>query len=112
MKVTKEKEGETLVAKVDGRVDGTNAGEFQKALEAVITEADRVMILDCEKLSYMSSAGLRVVLLTARSLQRQNSKFAVCSLSEEIGSVFQISGFDRIIPVHASIADAHAAIGN
>ena len=112
MKVTKEKEGETLVAKVEGRVDGTNAGEFQKALEAVITEADRVMILDCEKLTYISSAGLRVVLLTARSLQRKSSKFAVCSLSEEIGSVFQISGFDRIIPVHASFADAHAAFGN
>lgn len=112
MKVTIEREGETLIAIVEGRVDGTNAFEFQKALEAAITEADRVMILDCEELSYISSAGLRVVLLTARTLQRQNSKFAVCSLSEEIGKVFQISGFDKIIPVCATRADVLAAFGN
>lgn len=112
MKVTIERADETVIAIVEGRVDGTNAFEFQKALEAAITEADRVMILDCEELSYISSAGLRVVLLTARSLQRQNSKFAVCSLSEEIGKVFQISGFDKIIPVFAKRADVLAAFGN
>ena len=98
MKVTIEREGETLVAMAEDRVDGTNASEFQQALEAAISESDRIVILDCEQLSYISSAGLRVVLLTARALQRQNSKFAVCSLSEQIREVFEISGFDKIIP--------------
>lgn len=111
MKVTIEREGETLVAMAEDRVDGTNASEFQQALEAAINETDRVVILDCEKLSYISSAGLRVVLLTARALQRQDSKFAVCSLSEQIREVFEISGFDKIIPVHASRADALGSLG-
>ncbi len=110
--VTIEREGETLVAIVDGRIDGTNAGEFQKESEAVITAADRLMILDCEKLTYISSAGLRVVLLTARTLQRQNSKFAICSLTEEIGKVFQISGFDKVIPVFATRADVLEKFGS
>ena len=110
MKVTIEREGETLVAMAEDRVDGTNASEFQQALEAAITESDRIVILDCEQLTYISSAGLRVVLLTARALQRQNSKFAVCSLSEQIREVFEISGFDKIIPVHASRADALGAL--
>lgn len=111
MKVTIEREGETLVAMAEDRVDGTNASEFQQALEAAINESDRIVILDCEQLTYISSAGLRVVLLTARALQRQNSKFAVCSLSEQIREVFEISGFDKIIPVHASRADALGALG-
>ena len=112
MKVTIEREGEILVAIVEDRIDGTNAGEFQKELEAVITAADRMMILDCEKLTYISSAGLRVVLLTARTLQRQNSKFAICSLTEEIGKVFQISGFDKVIPVFATRADVLEKFGS
>ena len=111
MKVTTEREDGTLVAMVEDRVDGTNAGEFQQALEAVISESDRIVILDCEQLSYISSAGLRVVLLTARALQRQNSKFAVCSLSEQIREVFEISGFDKIIPVHSTRSDALGALG-
>ena len=111
MKVTIERDGETLVAMAEDRVDGTNASEFQQALEAAISDSDRVVILDCENLSYISSAGLRVVLLTARALQRQNSKFAVCSLSEQIREVFEISGFDKIIPVHPTRAAALGELG-
>ena len=111
MKVTIERNGETLVAMAEDRVDGTNASEFQQALEAAINDSDRVVILDCENLSYISSAGLRVVLLTARALQRQNSKFAVCSLSEQIREVFEISGFDKIIPVHSTREDALGELG-
>ena len=110
MRVTIERDGETLVAMAEDRVDGTNASEFQQALEGAIGESDRVVILDCEQLSYISSAGLRVVLLTARALQRQNSKFAVCSLSEQIREVFEISGFDKIIPVHDTRAEALTAL--
>ncbi|MXY46450.1 MAG: STAS domain-containing protein [Chloroflexi bacterium] len=111
MKVNIEREGNTLVAMVEDRVDGTNAGEFQQALEADISENDRIVILDCEGLSYISSAGLRVVLLTARALQKQNSKFAICSLSEQIREVFEISGFDKIIPVHSNRTAAVEALG-
>lgn len=111
MKVTIERNGGTLVAMAEDRVDGTNASEFQQALEAAISEEDRVVILDCADLSYISSAGLRVVLLTARALQRQDSKFAVCSLSEQIREVFEISGFDKIIPVHSTRDAALGALG-
>ena len=112
MKVTIERDGDTLVAMAEDRVDGTNASEFQQALEAAISDADSIVILDCEQLSYISSAGLRVILLTARALQRQNSKFAVCSLSAQIREVFEISGFDKIIPVHATRADALGALSS
>lgn len=112
MKVNIEREGDTLVAMVEDRVDGTNAGQFQQALEAEISENDRIVILDCQGLSYISSAGLRVVLLTARALQKQDSKFAICSLSAQIREVFEISGFDKIIPVHANRASAVEGLGS
>ena len=109
MAVETERQGDTLIAKTDGRVDGANAREFQTALEAAIGDSERAVILDMTELSYISSAGLRVILLTAKTLQNQNAKFAVCSLSGPIREVFEISGFDKIISIHATQADALAA---
>ena len=96
----------TLVVKVEGRVDGANAREFQDELEAAVEETDRVVVLDLGQLSYISSAGLRVILLTVRTLRQQDTKFAVCSLADPIREIFEISGFDKIIPIHASRAEA------
>lgn len=110
MGISTEREGVTLIAKTEGRVDGANAREFQDALEEAIDPADRAVILDLENLSYISSAGLRVILLTAKTLRKQNASLSVCSLSEPIRQVFEISGFDKIIPIHASQAEAVAAV--
>ncbi len=112
MELETERQGDTLIAKTGGRVDGANAREFQSALEAAIDDNTSAVILDMERLSYISSAGLRVILLTAKSLQGRNAKFAVCSLSESIQEVFEISGFDKIISIHPSQAEALAAFND
>ena len=111
MEIHSEREGNTLIAKAEGRVDGANAREFEDALGAVIGEDDRVLILDLEGLSYISSAGLRVFLLVAKRLQQRGGKFVVCSLSGPINEVFEISGFSKIIPTYASRSAALVAHG-
>ena len=111
MNISSERHGGTLVAVTEGRVDGGNAVEFHEALEAAISPDDTGMVLDFEGISYISSAGLRVVLLVAKTLQRQNAKMAVCSLSDSIREIFEISGFDKIIPVHGSRSEALAGVG-
>ena len=111
MEVTTERDGETLIAKTDGRVDGTNATEFQDALRnAIDTGSDKAVILDFEDLSYISSAGLRVILLTAKDMRSANVKFAVCSLSKPVHDVFTISGFDQIIDIHETQSAARSAV--
>jgi anti-anti-sigma factor len=112
MGVKTERQGDTLIAKTDGRVDSANAREFQTALEAAIGASDRAVILDMEDLSYISSAGLRVILLIAKTLRKRNAELMLCSLSDPIREVFEISGFDKIIPVHASREQALAAIAS
>lgn len=106
MEVNATREGANLFVAVDGRVDGTNAGEFQEALEGVIQQEDKLVVLDLGALSYVSSAGLRVVLLVAKELQRQSAKLSVCALSDTVKEVFTISGFDKIIPVHGTRQEA------
>ena len=93
----------------DGRVDGANAQEFQGALTDAIDPTDRAVVLDLGEIIYISSAGLRVILLLARALKRQDAELAVCSLSAPIREVFEISGFDKIIPVRDSRPDAIAS---
>ena len=100
------REGTNLIVDVEGRVDGTNAMDFQTALEGVIQPGDQGVIMDMGELQYISSAGLRVILLVAKSLQKQNAKLMGCSLSESVREIFAISGFDKIVPVHASRAEA------
>ena len=108
MRVHAEREDGITIARAVGRVDGANALEFQNALRAAIGEEDDV-ILDLEGLSYVSSAGLRVFLLVAKDLGKRRRRFSVCSLSDSIGKVFTISGFDRVIQAHGSQAEARAA---
>ncbi len=110
MSISTEREGGALIAKADGRVDGVNAREFHEALEAAISPDDKCMVLDFGGVSYISSAGLRVVLLVAKTLQKQRAKMAVCSLSPSIQEIFEISGFDKIIPVYPASAEAVAAL--
>lgn len=110
MDISTENDGGTVVASPAGRLDGSNAREFQDALDAVVPDAERALILDFEGVSYISSAGLRVLLVTAKTLQGNGSALALCSLDEPIREVFGISGFDSIIPIHASRADALASV--
>ena len=110
MDVTTERQDGVLSVQVGGRIDGSNVAEFEEAIRTAIEESDRAVIMDFEKLVYISSAGLRAILLTAKSLGNRNAKFALCSLSDQIREVFEISGFDKIITIYPSKAEALASL--
>ena len=96
----------TLVVAVEGRIDGANAMEFHGAVSDSLGDDAGPLLIDFENLSYISSAGLRVVLSLAKTLQQRSGKFAVCSLKGMIAQIFQTSGFDQIIATHATREDA------
>ena len=96
---------------VAGHVDGVNAQEFQESLDRRVEDSgsSRPVVLDLESLSYISSAGLRSILLIAKTLKSKEIKFMLCSLSDSIMEIIQITGFDKIIDVHESRAAALSA---
>ena len=112
MDIQTERHNGTLIAKTAGRIDGVNARNFEETLKAAISDDDNTVVMDLEGLSYISSAGLRVILLIAKTLRKRNAELMLCSLSDPIREVFEISGFDKILPVHASREEALAAIGD
>ena len=110
MEMKTEREGGALIALAEGRVDSTNARDFEDAMNAAIGEGESIVILDLTDLSYISSAGLRAVLLIGKVLWKRDAQLALCSLSAPIKEVFEISGFDKILPIHDSRAAALAAL--
>jgi anti-anti-sigma factor len=87
-----------------GRLDFGAAAGFLAQLEQLLagtTTVPAAVIIDCAGLDYISSAGLRVLLLAARAAQRAGSWFAVCALKPAVRDVFDLSGFSKIIAVHA-----------
>ena len=110
MDVTTERHDDVLSAAVRGRIDGANAPQFEETMRTSIEESDRAVIMDFEELVYISSAGLRAILLTAKFLQQRNAKLVLCSLTDPIREVFEISGFDKILPIHPTRAEALASL--
>ncbi len=110
MEISADREGGVVLAKANGRIDSSNSREFHSGLEAVITNDDSAVVLNFEDVSYISSAGMRVILLSAKSLQSSGTKFVLCSMNESIREVFKISGFDKIIPIHGSQSEALTAV--
>ena len=80
MDLTTERRDGVLCARVAGRIDGANAAAFEQAIRAEIEDGDRAVILDFGNLVYISSAGLRAILMTAKSLLGRGAKFALHSL--------------------------------
>ena len=98
----------TLVIPV-GRLDFGAAPGFEKRMQEIFAAArppPSAVIVDCAALEYVSSAGLRVFLLAARSAQRAGVSFALCSLMPAVREVFDLSGFSRIIAVYPDRAAA------
>ena len=107
-----EREGGNLVLKAGGRIDGSNSFEFQTKVEEAIGDANCSVVLNLGNLTYISSAGLRVILLLAKTIRGKSEKFVICSVVGSVQEVFEISGFGSIIPIYDNQAEALTAISN
>lgn len=84
---------------LDGRVDSTNADQFQKDIAPLI-EGDNLDIdFDCTNMTYTSSQGLRVFLLLQKSLMSRNGKMVLRNMNPRVKEVFDITGFSNIITI-------------
>ena len=112
MDVTTDRSDGVLTVRVVGRVDGVNAPWFEEAIRDAHDESDRAMLIDCAGLTYISSAGLRVLMMTVKTLRSRDTRFTLYAMSEMIRDVFQISGFDKIITIYPTEAAALAAMND
>ena len=103
-------DGPALMLRARGRINVLTADLFEfDALQAV-ARSDHDVIMDASDVSYVSTAGLRVFLLLSRELNDRGRSFHVFGLLPHIHRVFEIIGFDRVIPLHPNVDSALAAI--
>lgn len=99
-----------LVIRAEDRLDLVNAQIFHDELDAAIESSERAVVIDMAGLTYISSAGLRVILQMLRRMQRQDARLALCSLSIEVQNVFDTSGIAQLVDIRPSREEAIAAV--
>jgi len=87
------------IVSVDGRIDTTNAGDFEKPMIEAIEGGSTKIILDCAGLNYISSSGLRVFLVIQKKLMALKGQFRLSNMQPGIKEIFDISGFSSIFSV-------------
>ena len=89
--------GTGLVISLDGRLDTTTAPQLEAELRTGL-DGVQDLTIDMEKLVYISSAGLRV-LLKAQKVMNKQGKMTVKNVSQEIKDVFEVTGFDELLNI-------------
>lgn len=99
MKIEVKQDGEIFVVELEGRMDTNTSPEFQKEMEAYYTKEGFKMILDFDKLDFVSSAGLRVLLLIQKKSKALNGSLVIKNVKPEIQEVFDMTGFSDILTI-------------
>jgi anti-sigma B factor antagonist len=106
MDVTIRDEGDTKIVMLQGKLDTNSTPTAESEINSLLDGGVNKLLINFEQLSYISSAGLRLLLATAKRLQGSGGDLRVCSLNEMATEVFELSGFTAIINVFASEQEA------
>lgn len=106
MNVTTQEIDSVTVVRIEGNLDTNTSPEAQEHFDGLLGKGARKVLVDCEKVDYMSSAGLRVLLGTVKRLTAAGGSLRISGLNETVREVFEISGFSTILAVFATEAEA------
>ncbi|MCC7122873.1 MAG: STAS domain-containing protein [Gammaproteobacteria bacterium] len=106
MELSPRRFGEVIVVSPAGRIDHLNADEFRAAIEPHLTACTGggpALLCDLSRLEYISSAGLRVLMIAAKTMKPRGGRLAVAAPQPMVAEVLDISRFNLVFPVHASL---------
>jgi anti-sigma B factor antagonist len=109
--VTTRQFGNVVVAKVAGRVDQSNSNALESALAPHWANTDvAALLLDFTGVEYISSVGLRVLMIAARQMRGRKARIAVAGLQSVVAEIFSISRFNAVLEVFPTVRDALSSI--
>ena len=103
MNIEKTKIGETRVVTPEGHLDAQTEKELQDAVLKDIEDGEKFILIDFSKVEYVSSAGLRAILIIAKAQKESGGKLGVCGLVDSVAEIFSVSGFDKIVDVYSGL---------
>jgi stage II sporulation protein AA (anti-sigma F factor antagonist) len=107
MQISEERQRGVVVVAPAGRIDSTTAVVLEQYFSGLSGADARRIVVDLAGAEYISSAGLRVMLVLAKRVRENGGSLALCDLSESVRQVFDLAGF---VPLFAIEATREAAI--
>lgn len=111
MEMIEESLGKTVVATVKGRLDSNMSKGFETRLMELSEVPGASLVIDLGEVSYVSSAGLRVLLLAVRKVKAGKGKVALCAIQPQVKEVFDISGLSAVFSIHPAREAAVQSVG-
>jgi anti-sigma B factor antagonist len=99
---------ETLL-ELDGRLESSSAPAFQRRLAEASPSGNERVLLDLSRVTFIGSAALRAILVTAKRLGPEGGRLAICA-PPQIAQVFTVSGLDAVLPVRSDLIQAREAL--
>jgi anti-anti-sigma factor len=106
VEITEQLTGRVLTVALKGRLDGTTSKGVEELILKRIDEGARTLVVDLAQLDYISSVGLRVLMLAAKRLKSVAGTIVVCALQPSIKQVFDIAGFASLFRLFDTRAEA------
>jgi anti-sigma B factor antagonist len=100
---------DTIVVTPAGRIDHRSAADLEAALLPLVAQAaerKRPIVLDFSGVDYISSVGLRVLMIAAKQMRAAEARLSIAALQSVVAEIFTISRFDKVLVVCATLEDA------
>ena len=110
MQIGEEKQGNALVIAPVGRVDSVSSGELERVVLSGIDAGQRRLVLDLTGVEYISSAGLRVLLIAAKRLKEPPAALVLCGIGPGVRTVLELAGFLPLFAVEVGREQALAKV--
>lgn len=88
------------VLRTEGKIDSSNAKQFGEKMTTLIESGCKHLIVDLSKVSFMTSAGFRALLVAGKSAAKTHGAITLCGLNENIHRLFELGGFLDLFPIY------------
>jgi len=95
-----------MVIYVDGDLTTNTSPDVEAEILEVLEGESKHVVINVEKVNFIASTGLRVILSLGKRLSGQGLKLTVCSMNSSTKSVFEMSGFTKLFPTYANESEA------
>jgi len=109
MEISVTESGDVRILSFQGNLDTNTSPDAENEINGLIDAGAQKLLVNFENLDYISSAGLRILLATARKLKASQGDLKICCLNETVQEVFDISGFATILSVSKTEEEALGA---
>ena len=112
IEIQQEQQGATRILALSGRLDTDTSADVELALQDLLGAGERNFLIDLTGIGYVSSAGLRVLLATAKQLEGGKGSLRLCGLNPSVRQVFDVAGFSKLFALFPDRATALGEQGN